>query len=176
MKGKGREVFGLKDIRRVVVEELRNEVAPDLSVVRRRMLRLESEVWNVLKGVGRSEEMEDLEWVERSETFLNWELWGTPGSGYEHLPKLDPKELVRKDRESIRIPRRELDELEKEKEEHEKAGGSQGPRVVRRKVAKKKVVTKKGKNRMTEEDMEVDEEVDEEESDEDEDFGDEMDE
>jgi hypothetical protein len=86
---------GVEEFRRVVKEEISRGIGSDLTLIKRRITSLEKEVWNILKGVGGRDEI-DGEWEERWEVLQNWELWGVAGSGYEHLPGIDPKDLVRK--------------------------------------------------------------------------------
>ncbi|KAF9642018.1 hypothetical protein BDM02DRAFT_3194065, partial [Thelephora ganbajun] len=39
----------------------------------------------------------DPEWEEQFKTLKNWEEWGCPGTGYGHLPKIDPADLERRE-------------------------------------------------------------------------------
>ncbi|KAF9643771.1 hypothetical protein BDM02DRAFT_3191234 [Thelephora ganbajun] len=53
---------------------------------------------NVLKGIQLNGE--DPEWEEQFKTLKNWEEWGRLGTGYRHLPKIDPADLERRESDS----------------------------------------------------------------------------
>ncbi|KAF9642294.1 hypothetical protein BDM02DRAFT_3193529 [Thelephora ganbajun] len=59
---------------------------------------LEKEIWNVLKGV--QLDGDDPEWEEQFKMLKNWEEWGRLGTGYGHLPKIDPADLERRESDS----------------------------------------------------------------------------
>ena len=40
---------------------------------------------------------EDEEWGVRREALNDWELWGRPGTGYEHLPRIRGEDLYRRE-------------------------------------------------------------------------------
>ena len=116
---------GVEEVRKVVREEIRREVSGDLTLIKRRITSLEKEVWNVLKGVGGKEE-KDGDWEERWEVLQNWELWGVPGSGYEHLPGIKAEDLVRKMEDETELAEVEVDPKELEEEEAEEVVKTKG--------------------------------------------------
>ncbi|KAF9641807.1 hypothetical protein BDM02DRAFT_3133551, partial [Thelephora ganbajun] len=98
-KGKEKEKESTpQELSREIVEIRDLGIHPYLASIRCWMSVLEKEIWNVLKGI--QLDREDPEWEEQFETLKNWEEWGRPGTGYGHLPKIDPADLERRESDS----------------------------------------------------------------------------
>jgi hypothetical protein len=115
-----REVsLGVEEICLGVRKELRAEVSPLLRALKQEMRVLGTEVWALSKGAGGSG---DAEWADQVEALQNWALWGKAGTGFGHLPEINPEDLRRSETDSEgESEEKEMDVDEEGSSEEEKS-------------------------------------------------------